>query len=117
MQERLYDKYGQPYKAKAGEDPHNIGLSLEYVFEILDPVLEIARASAQFCLGEQSETLSLKVSCVPLLSIRQGWTLQGQVDTSPTHALTVSGGIASTCLGLPHQNIPDLILLTAAAGR
>ena len=32
LQGRLLDKDGHSRKAKAGEDPHNIGLSLEYIF-------------------------------------------------------------------------------------
>ena len=86
LQEHLLDKSGHPCKTKAGEDPHNIGLSLDYVFGSFVSPAEMARVSAQRCLGEQSLTLLLNLSCDLLLSTSQVWTLQGHLDTSLTHA-------------------------------
>ena len=60
LQERLQDEDGPLCKAKAGEDPHNIGLSLEYVFGCFVPTAELALFSAQRSLGAQSLTLSVK---------------------------------------------------------
>ena len=64
LQERLYDDDGQCRKAKAGRNPHNTGLSLEYVFGSIRSFHEGARDEAQRCLGEQTATLSIKLSVI-----------------------------------------------------
>ena len=76
LQGRLLDEGGQPRKTEAVEDPHNFGFSLEYVSNSCVPTANFVRLRARKCLGEQSLTLPLKLSCDLLLSTSQGWTLQ-----------------------------------------
>lgn len=88
MQERLLDEDGHPRKAKAGEDPQNIGLSLDYMFESFEATAESARTGAQRRLGEQVFTLSLEPSSDLLLSTSQGRALQAVSNTRlPMHTL------------------------------
>ena len=101
LQERLRDKNKCLRRATAGEDPHCIGLSLEYIFGSFVSKAEEARATAKLCIGEQVLTVSLKLSCDLLLSTSQGWTLQEHVDTSLTHAC--SDGLLGIALEMPQS--------------
>ena len=51
LQERLLGEDGHPRKVKAGEDPHQCGLVLEWVFGSIVSTAEKARDGAKRCLG------------------------------------------------------------------
>ena len=70
LQERLLGEDGRYRKAEAGEDPHNIDISLEYVFGSVGSFDQNNRDKVKLCLGEQ--TVSLKLSCDLLLGTSPG---------------------------------------------
>ena len=87
-------KDGHPRKAKAGEDPYNIGLSLEYVFGGFVSSVAKARDSAQLCLGEHVLTLPVKLSRYLPLSIVQKVNCRDvRTPAWLVHALTVCSSI------------------------
>ena len=89
LQGRLMDEDGYPRKAEAGEDPHNIGLSLEYVFGSFVSTDEMAHVSAKGCLGEQALILSLELNCDLMLSTSQGRTLHGYREHQPNSCMVL----------------------------
>ena len=97
LQKHFLYEDGRPRKAQAVEDPHNPGLSLEYIFGSIGFTAKNARATIRVCIGEESLNLALKLICDLLPSTSQKWTLQGHLDTSLTHALTNSSDKALAC--------------------
>ena len=89
------DEDGQPRKARAGEDPHNIGLSLEYVFNSFATAADYVHVSAQQCLGEQSLPSSFKLRCDLPRSTSQ-----------PTTANKASGAANEAQVWDPHRGRP-----------
>ncbi len=50
--DRLLGSDGQPRKVLSGEDPHNMGLVLEWVYGTIVSTAEKARDGAKRCLGK-----------------------------------------------------------------
>ena len=63
MQERLLGEDGHPRKVHEGEDPHRMGLVLEWVYGTIVSTAEKARDGAKRALGE------LPTFCCPLPSL------------------------------------------------
>ena len=53
LQKHLLDEDGRPRKAQDGENPHNIGLSLEYIYGSIAFTFKEARDIAKMGIGEQ----------------------------------------------------------------
>ncbi len=56
LQERLLGDDGHPRKVKGGEDPHKMGLVLEWVYGSIVSTAEKARDGAKRCLGTTPPT-------------------------------------------------------------
>lgn len=59
MQERLLGEDGHPRKVHEGEDPHRMGLVLEWVYGTIVSTAEKARDGAKRALGELPTHLEL----------------------------------------------------------
>ena len=65
MQERLLGEDGHPRKVHEGEDPHRMGLVLEWVYGTIVSTAEKARDGAKRALGERRTFLSsIKSTCL-----------------------------------------------------
>lgn len=61
MQERLLGEDGHPRKVHEGEDPHRMGLVLEWVYGTIVSTAEKARDGAKRALGELATHLECAV--------------------------------------------------------